>query len=107
MAKRKVKEFKPGDKVIWFSTYKSISGREPVIAWVSQEKWYPCVMGSRVRVTRHEKDAQAGLGVLDSQDYVWPWSDEFWAYCEAWMFRKETLGIDLKKLQKGKYASPR
>ena len=101
MAKAK-KKFRPGDKVIWFSAYQNITGREPVIAWVSQERWYPCVMGSRVRVTRHEQDAQAGLGLLDSQDYVHPFSAQLWYECSDWLDRKAELYAELKRLQKGK-----
>lgn len=106
MAKKRVKEFKAGDRVIWFSSYQSVSGREPVIAWVSQEKWYPCVIGSRVRVTRHENDALAGLGILDSMDHVHPFSVEFWESCQRWYDRKAELYAELKRLRKGKYVSP-
>ena len=103
MAKKKVKEFKAGDKVIWFSTYQSVSGREPVIAWVSQERLYPCVMNSRVRVTRHENDALVGLGILDSMEYVWPWNDDLWLICQRWYDRKAELFAELKRLQKGRF----
>jgi hypothetical protein len=106
MAKRKIKEFKAGDKVIWFSSKQSFSGREPVIAWVAQEFSYPCVIGSRVRVTRHEKDALRGLGILDSMEFVHPWHDGFWESCLRWL-DKRALGMVLKQLQKGKYASTR
>ena len=102
MAKAK-KEFKAGDKVIWFSSKQSFSGREPVIAWVSQERLYPCDMGSRVRVTRHEKDALEGLGILDSKDHVYPFSAELWRECSDWMDHKAELGAELNKLQKGKF----
>ncbi len=101
MAKAK-KEFKAGDKVIWFKAG-GFSGREPVIAWVTQECFYPCDMESRVRVTRHEKDALEGLGILDSKDYVWPWDDLFWTHCKGWLNQKAQLGANLNKLQKGKF----
>ena len=102
MAKKKIKEFKPGDKVIWFSTYQSVNGREPVIAWVTQEKWYPCVVGSRVRVTRHERDALVGLGRLDPIEFVYPWDDGLWAACQWWLDNKADMLSQLKRLQKGR-----
>ena len=102
MAKRKAKkEFKPGDRVIWFSTYGKMS-REPVIAWIPEQRWYPSVVGNRVRVNRHEKDAAAGLGVLDSIDYVHPWDDALWSLCEKYFDDKAELEARLKRLQKGR-----
>ena len=101
MAKKNEKKFKPGDKVIWFSPYGKMS-REPVVAWIPKQKWYPSVAGDKVRVNRHEKDAAAGLGVLDSIDYVHPWNDSLWKICQRWMDDKAELEARLKRLQKGR-----
>jgi hypothetical protein len=101
VAKKKVKIFWPGDKVIMFAT-RGFDPKEPAIAWVAQEGLYPCVIGSRVRVTRHEKEAAEGRGLLVSADYVYPFSDEFWESCLRWLDKKAELGMVLKQLQKGK-----
>lgn len=102
MARKRVKkEFKPGDKVIWFSTYGAMS-REPRIAWIPSEVYYPSVMKDRVRVTRHEEDAKLGLGILDSMKYVYPWDEELWEACERWVERRDKLTDDLFKLWKGR-----
>ena len=98
MAKVK-KEFKAGDKVIWFRP-SGFDPREPIIGWVCGD---PCVMGSRVRLTAHERDWEDGYGILDSQDYAYPFSTKFWKYCMAWMDRKAELYAELNKLQKGKF----
>lgn len=99
MAKKKAKVFKPGDKVIWFKA-DGFEPREPTIAWACGN---PCVMGPRVRVTRHKKDVEDGFGVLDRMDYVYPYDNDLWLHCMAWGERKAELYADLKELQKGKY----
>ncbi len=94
------KNFKPGDRVIWFKT--TNLNFEPVLAWVPREKFYRSVTRHQVRVTRHEGDAQEGKGQSVNQGAVYPFNETLWASCEEWLENRGQLRNDLKVLMKGK-----
>lgn len=97
----KVNDFEAEDRVIWFSD-RNTGPRRPVIAWVSDARWYPSSYEDFVRVSRHKEDAKGGRGIIQHVQNVYHFTDELWRSCEAWYDREMQQMKDLKKLGKGK-----
>jgi len=98
----KVNDFKPGDKVVWFRIAHDTGNRNPVIAWICDEVFYPSTFGHIVRLTRHPKDAKEGKGIEENIRNVFHWVHDLWTACDRWYERLAEIESELSQLRKGK-----